>query len=372
MSGSVSAGSTKSFTLHWLAQEGEHSYEVKLYRVEDGKESLEDSVSGSVKVAKDPDGIYAWLEVMPDRVDPGDGVVAFITIENTADYAQTWPVELVDNTGFFWWPKYDNTVMHSNYTVYPDGSIKVYAHKVARIMVTDISIYQNTTFYLKVAGFPMASAYVEVSWRAPIVVEGSFCENPHFDYTDGAYWATLSCSIKFKNIASEPIRVEDVSVKSFLIRGAVNDSISGGWSVDNSEFILGPGDVEMVTFKLPLRISTWVPISVAEPTKLVFKNGDCSDVYLVYVFDYKPSRLDHYIHYGGTIHQRVKVTMDAKTIAADYLLSGGMAVLDRDTMISYNLGTVTVFGKSINVRVSIDVWAIIWNTFIKPSILEHT
>jgi len=185
--------------------------------------------------------LYAWLEVVPDRVDPGDGVVAFVTIENTKDYAQTWPVELVDNTGFFWWPEYDNTVMHSNYTVYPDGSIKVYAHKVARIMVTDISIYQNTTFYLKVAGFPMASAYVEVSWSAPIVVEGSFCENPYFDYKDGAYRATLSCSIRFKNIASEPIRVEDVSVKSFLISGAVNDSISGGWSVDNSEFILGFG-----------------------------------------------------------------------------------------------------------------------------------
>ncbi|NJD98658.1 hypothetical protein E3E26_02445 [Thermococcus sp. LS1] len=64
--------------------------------------------------------------------------------------------------------------------------------------------------------------------------------------------------------------------------------------------------------------------------------------------------------------------MDSKTVAADYILSGGMAIFDPDTVISYNIGTVTVFGRSVNIKLSTDLWPILWNTFIKPVILEHT
>jgi len=204
-----------SVTLQWLAQAGEHSYTVKVYRLVDSQELWEDSRSGSVKVAKDPDGLYAWLKVMPDRVDPGDNVVAFVTIENTADYAQTWPVELVDNTGNIWWPN-GTGEMSANYSLYSDGSIKIYAHKVARIMVTGIKVYQNTTFYLKVAGVPMASAYVEVNdtpyLELTTISRGDLWLNPTSrglsDNIYISYGGTVDCRVGFINPHDKQVGVQ--------------------------------------------------------------------------------------------------------------------------------------------------------------------
>jgi hypothetical protein len=49
VSGNVSAGSTREFSLHWSVEAEEHSYEVKLYGVEKGKEVLEDREGGKIK-----------------------------------------------------------------------------------------------------------------------------------------------------------------------------------------------------------------------------------------------------------------------------------------------------------------------------------
>lgn len=126
------------------------------------------------------------------------------------------------------------------------------------------------------------------------------------------------------------------------------------------------------TFKLPLQISSWVPVSVADATEVVIKNNDPSTVDITYTLGYKLESQDTWLHFTGNIRYGVKVEMDGKTVAADYILSGGMAVFDLDTVISYNIGTVTVFGRSVNIKLSTDLWPILWNTFIKPVILEHT
>lgn len=127
----------------------------------------------------------------------------------------------------------------------------------------------------------------------------------------------------------------------------------------------------MVSFRLPMEISSWIPVSVSDATEVVLKDGEYTKVSFTYTLGYTYDGND-WKQFEGHLSDYVPVTMDAKTVAADYMLSGGMAVLDPDTMISYNIGTVTVFDRSINVKVSIDVWPIIWNTFIKPYILEHT
>ena len=183
-----------------------------------------DSWSGSLNVARDPDGLYAWLEVMPDRVDPGDGVVVFITIENTKDYAQTWPVELVDNTGNVWWPKLDDYVLDTNYTL-SKGAITIRPHKTAHIMVTDIEVYQNTTFYFKVGGITMAIAYVEVepTNRTELKQVSFECNNPEFNWNGLEYKATLVCKAVLYNPSSETIVLNSVTVKN--------------WSADNLEFM---------------------------------------------------------------------------------------------------------------------------------------
>lgn len=205
-----------SVTLHWIAQAGEHDYTVKLYRLVGDQELWEDEWSGSLKVARDPDGLYAWLKVIPERINPGDGVVAFITIENTADYAQTWPVELVDNTGNVWWPKPDDYVLGTNYTL-SKGVITIRPHKTAHIMVTDIEVYQNTTFYLKVSGITMAMAYVEVK---PATVSKAFmeCSNLKLSANKGDLTLNMKCNVYFTNPTGVQWNITRIDAEAHVLK----------------------------------------------------------------------------------------------------------------------------------------------------------
>ena len=347
--GSIPSTSDMTFTLHWLAESGQHSYEVKLYSVdENGVKTLVDPWSGDLNVARDPDGLYAWLEVVPDKLKPGDSAVAFITLENTANYSQTWPVELVDNTGNVWWPRPDDYVLGTNYTL-SEGAITIGSHRTAHIMVADIELYQNTTFYLKVGGITMAMAYVEVNGSSPIVMKDSFCKNPYFDYENGAYRATLVCEVEFKNIASAPVEVKKVAVGSYMVTGALEDTVSGSWSAIPSEFTINPHSTTEVRFNIPLTISTWVPISVADATKLVFKNGEYGMVSFTYTFGYRVGDENSWSFYSGMVVHTVKVTMDAKTVAADYILSGGMAYVSAWTLLKAPSGfKVKIKGVEFN------------------------
>ena len=265
-------------------------------------------------------------QVMPGEVDQGDWAMTYITVENTADYAQTWPLELVDDTGNVWWPK-GQSWRTQNYTITGDGYLKIYAHKKARILTA------IDPLHLKLRELTMATAYVGVKGGSPIIVEYSSCENPYFDYRDRAYRATLVCKVEFRNLESEPVEVRDVTVKTYTLTDALNDTVSGSWSVIPSDLTIDSHSTREVKFTLPLVISTWVPISVADATKLVLKNGDYSTVSFTYTFGYSLPGLEYQTHYAGTVVHRVEVRMDAKTVAADYILSGAMAYVSAWTLL---------------------------------------
>ncbi|MPW40055.1 hypothetical protein GBV73_10405 [Thermococcus sp. 101 C5] len=61
-----------SVALHWVAVQGEHSYEVRLFEVLGGQELEVDEWSGEVSVARVLNGLSAWLEVVPNPVEAGN------------------------------------------------------------------------------------------------------------------------------------------------------------------------------------------------------------------------------------------------------------------------------------------------------------
>ncbi len=75
MGGSVAGNSEGSFTLHWLAQEGEHSYQVKLYNFISGQKFEEDSRGGGISVTADSnvEGVEIVSVECPSEVSiPGE------------------------------------------------------------------------------------------------------------------------------------------------------------------------------------------------------------------------------------------------------------------------------------------------------------
>jgi len=76
-------------------------------------------------------------------------------------------------------------------------------------------------------------------------------------------------------------------------------------------------------------------------------------------------------HFDSEVQTTTKVTMDTKTVAADYLLSGGMAFVDPNTAISFSMGSLKISGLRLNIKSGFDAWAFVWNGFIKPYILER-
>jgi len=76
-------------------------------------------------------------------------------------------------------------------------------------------------------------------------------------------------------------------------------------------------------------------------------------------------------HFDSEVQTTAKVTMDTKTVAADYLLSGGMAFVDPNTAISFSMGSLKISGLRLNIKSGFDAWAFVWNGFIKPYILER-
>ncbi len=168
-----------------------------------------------MSVSRVVNGLSAWLEVEPDAVKAGDNVTAFITVENLKDYKQTWPVELVDDTGNIWWPKPDDYVLDTNYTL-SKGVIAIRPHKTAHIMVTDIEVYQNTTFYFKVGGITMAMAYVEVNGTPYLEMTSISCGDLWLNPTSGGlsdiayitYGGTVDCKIGFVNPHNQQVGIQ--------------------------------------------------------------------------------------------------------------------------------------------------------------------
>ncbi|WP_461862993.1 hypothetical protein [Thermococcus sp.] len=82
VSGSVGAGSTKSFTLHWLAQTGEHSYLIKLYNLIGGQKFEEDENSGGINVVGASQQFAVSLDAFPEELEGGGMVVFTVRVRN--------------------------------------------------------------------------------------------------------------------------------------------------------------------------------------------------------------------------------------------------------------------------------------------------
>ncbi|QDA31074.1 hypothetical protein FH039_04895 [Thermococcus indicus] len=202
---------------------------------------------------------------------------------------------------------------------------------------------------------------------------GFECSDLYFDFEDRAYRATLSCRVYLHNPnPKNEVRIKDIAVLNSYSLGDLKNVPAGSlntgeWNIQPDSFTIPAQTTKIVQFSLPLEISSWVPISGADATEVVLKDGEFITVEIPYTLGYSYDG-NTWTHFSEEIYDTIQVKMDAKTVAADYILSGGMAVLDPATMISYNIGTVTVFGKMINIKLSIDLWPIVWNTFIKPFI----
>ena len=155
----------------------------------------EDEESGSVSVSRVVSDLSAWLNVEPNPIEAGGNVTVFVTIENSGDYKQTLPIELIDGANNVWWPH--GNYQGANYSI-SDGYLIIYAHKTARIMATIGPITQNTTLTLKIGGIPMAWAYVEVR---PVTVHEAFmeCSNLELSANKGDLALDMKCNVYFTN-----------------------------------------------------------------------------------------------------------------------------------------------------------------------------
>ncbi|NJE61895.1 hypothetical protein [Thermococcus sp. 21S7] len=74
--GVIEGNSKKPFTLTWTARGSEHSYTVKVYRLVDGRESIEDSWNGDLNVVSSSRSFAVRLKASPVELD-GGGTVYF-------------------------------------------------------------------------------------------------------------------------------------------------------------------------------------------------------------------------------------------------------------------------------------------------------
>ncbi|NJE01882.1 CARDB domain-containing protein [Thermococcus sp. JdF3] len=374
---SIGGNDESTTTLTWTATAGNHDWRVEVW--EDGK--LEDSRSGEITIQDPPTStclsdvpLEGHLEVYPEWVEAGDSVSVHITVTNLDPNCAQGPfnIKLVDDSGAKWWPKKDTEYGCSGCGyIIQGGALKIYAGKTMSEWSEPKIVTQNTILYLKIGGKTVATANVYVNDSSLIQAKVG-CENPVFDFKDHAYRAVLSCWVDLKNPYSTPVDIRDIAVSEYSITGALNDTLSGAWTVNPLEFTLAPQDVKRVTFKLPLEISSWVPVSVADATEVVIKNNDPSTADITYTLGYKLESQDTWSHFTGNIRYEVKVKMDSKTVAADYILSGTAAIVDPNTAISFQLGSIRISGIRLSSKLSFDPLAFLWNAFIKPGILEHT
>ncbi|WP_148266008.1 hypothetical protein [Pyrococcus sp. ST04] len=162
------------------------------------------------------------------------------------------------------------------------------------------------------------------------------CSDLYFDFRDYAYRATLSCRVYLYNPASIKAKVKDIAVLEYSL-GELEDVPAGSlgtgkWSINPSSFTLSPQETKIITFNLPLEISSQIPISGADATEVVLQYGRYVSVEFNYTLGYAYDE-DTWIHFSGSVYGNVLVKMDTKTIAADYMLTVAMAYLSAWTLI---------------------------------------
>ncbi|AFN04658.1 MULTISPECIES: hypothetical protein [Pyrococcus] len=195
--------STKTLTLQWSAEGGEHSYEIKLYnqgvKVEEKK--------GELNVSSVEYGLSGWLEVVPNPIEAGNNVSVIITVKNSENYKQTLPIELVDDTGNVWWPHEDYYGV--NYSI-SNGYLTIYANKTARITATIGPLTQNTTLILKIGGRQMASEDVKVLGRVNWLELSRVSCNDLVLKVGGTldYKGTATCVVELRNPTRSGVAIE--------------------------------------------------------------------------------------------------------------------------------------------------------------------
>ncbi len=166
---------------------------------------------------------------------------------------------------------------------------------------------------------------------------GFECDDIHFDFKDRAYRASLSCQVYLYNPSSSKMSVKDIAVEGNYSLGQLRDVTFGTlgvgkWSIAPERFGIDSQETKNITFSLPLEISSYVPISGSDATEVVGKDGSYTEVTFTYTLGYRIGDGKWY-HYSDTVRDYVKITMDAKTIAADYILSGAMAYISAWTLL---------------------------------------
>ncbi|MFA4646877.1 hypothetical protein P8X24_06400 [Pyrococcus kukulkanii] len=370
----LSAEETRKVSLPWTAQAGDHSWRIEVR--EDGR--LEAAKSGSLEVSGTPTTLFdARLIPYPTELEGGGEVTFLVKVWNYNNDRISLKGFVSDGDGAI--------VKNIDWTGVP-GNAQNYTVTTFTLTVYGVGEHKYKLFLDNYDGQPNGKGEehwdeVRVEVR-PMNGTGlkqisSECDDVYFDFKDHAYRATLSCRVYLHNSNSrDEVRIRDIAVLNSYSLGDLESVPAGSlntgeWSINPSSFTIPAQTTKIVQFSLPLEINSKIPISGADATEIVLKDGEFITVEIPYTLGYSYDG-NTWTHFSGKIHDTIQVKMDTKTVAADYVLSGAMAVIDPGTTVSYKIGTVTVFGKSINVRVSVDIWAIIWNTLIKPYILEHT
>ena len=372
-SGSVGADSEGSFMLHWIAQVGEHSYTVKLYSLLGGQKSEEDERGGKVMVASSNQQFAVELEAFPTELEGGGTVYFTIKGWNYAHDALNVQFHVVNESGKVVYPKDGGWISKylpegaSNYTI--DG-FSWGVHGVGNHTYTVIA---------RISGEEEKGS-VTITVRPVNGTElkqvGFECDDIHFDFRDRAYRASLSCQVYLYDSSSSKMSVKDITVENNYSLGQLGDVTFGSldvgkWNIIPEEFDIDSQETKTITFSLPLEISSYVPISGSDATEVLAKDGSHTEVTFTYTLGYSIGDGKWY-HYSNTVRDYVKITMDAKTVAADYILSGGMAFIDPNTAITFSIGSMRISGIRLSLKLSFDPWAFLWNGWIKPYILEHT
>ncbi|MDK2913242.1 MAG: hypothetical protein PWQ79_157 [Thermococcaceae archaeon] len=203
-----------SVALHWVAVQGEHSYEVRLFEVLGGQELEVDEWSGEVSVARVLNGLSAWLEVVPNPVEAGNNVTVYITVKNSENYKQTLPIELVDDTGNVWWPK--EGYHGVGYSI-SDGYLTIYANKTARIIATIGPITQNTTLKLKIGEYSMASEYIEVT-QTKVQKAVMDCSDLQLLAKEGNLVLDMECVVYFTNPTDVQWEITSINANAHILK----------------------------------------------------------------------------------------------------------------------------------------------------------
>lgn len=371
----IGSGGSGVVSLTWTAQAGEHAWKIEVRR--DGK--LEDSRSGSLEVSWTPTSLFeVELIAYPTELEGGGTVTFIVKVWNHDSSALSLSGFVQDE---------DGTIVKSidGFKGRVPAGAQNYTLTAFTLDVYGVGIHTFKLFLDNYDGKPNGAG--EEHWDE-VTVEvkptngtelkqvGFECDDLYFDFRDRAYRATLVCKVYLYNPLESALDVKDVAVLHGYSLGDLEDvtggSLSTGeWAINPSAFSLNPQETKTVTFSLPLEIGSWVPISVSDATEVVSKYGEHVTINYQYTLGYTYDGSE-WKHFEGEVQEIVQVKVDTSTVAADYLLSGGMAIIDPNTAISFSVGSLKISGLRLNLKLGFDPWAFIWNGFLKPYILERT